>query len=114
MTTLSQGVPTAVITSEKERALQAFETCMAAKNRMLITLGIVFFTYHFTFIIGAGWFKAFYAIPLWGYLNIGTAFALSQYLFSGVLALIYAAYMKRVDQHVQLFSTTWRALHEPR
>jgi uncharacterized membrane protein (DUF485 family) len=97
---------------EKSSAVDSFEKCMAEKNRMLITLSAVFFTYYFAFIIGAGWFRDIYVLPLIGGLNIGTAFALSQYFFVGGLALIYAYRMKRIDAQIKLFASTWRADHE--
>lgn len=97
---------------KKTSAIESFEKCMAEKNRMLITLSAVFFTYYFAFIIGAGWFREIYVLPLMGGVNVGTAFAISQYFFVAGLALIYAYRMKRIDTQIKLFSDTWRTVHE--
>jgi uncharacterized membrane protein (DUF485 family) len=104
--------PAASWANEKALAIQSFEKCMAAKNRMLITLSAVFFTYYFTFIIGAGWFRDIYVLPLMGGVNVGTAFALSQYFFVAGLALIYAYRMRRIDAQIKVFADTWRTVHE--
>jgi uncharacterized membrane protein (DUF485 family) len=81
--------------------IQAFDDCIAAKNRMLLILGAAIFIYYFALIVGAGWFRPFYTRSLPGGLNIGIAFALSQYVFVAALALIYARRMKRVDAQIK-------------
>jgi uncharacterized membrane protein (DUF485 family) len=80
---------------------QAFDDCMAAKNRMLLVLGVAIFIYYFALIVGAGWFRPFYTRSLPGGLNIGIAFALSQYVFVAALALLYARRMRRVDAQIK-------------
>lgn len=99
-------------TVEKALAIESFERCMAAKNRMLVTLSAVFFTYYFAFIVGAGWFRDIYVLPLMGGVNVGTAFAVSQYFFVAGLALIYAYRMKAIDIQITTFSDAWRKVHE--
>lgn len=98
--------------SEKTSTADSFQKCVAEKHRMLIALSAIFFTYYFALIIGVGWFRDVCILPLIGGLNIGTAFALSQYFFVGVLALIYAYRMKLIDAQIKLFASTWRADHE--
>lgn len=93
---------------------QAFDECMAKKNRMLLVLGVAVFIYYFALIVGAGWFRPFYTRSLPGGLNVGIAFALSQYFFVGALALIYARRMKHVDAQIKLLAEARETKNETR
>jgi uncharacterized membrane protein (DUF485 family) len=90
----------------------AFDDCMAAKNRMLLVLGTAIFIYYFALIVGAGWFRALYTQVLPGGLNVGIAFALSQYVFVAVLALIYAQRMRHIDAQIKTLVEVGELKHE--
>jgi uncharacterized membrane protein (DUF485 family) len=93
---------------------KAFDDCMATKNRLLLVLGVAIFIYYFALIVGAGWFRPFYTRSLPGGLNVGIAFALSQYIFVAALALIYARHMQRVDAEIKMLAEAWEIKNETR
>ncbi len=70
---------------------------MQKKGRVLWILMIAFLCYYFALLIGAAYYRPLFAEMFWGNLNLGMAFALSQYLFAGGIALYYAHYMKQID-----------------
>lgn len=93
---------------------KAFDDCMATKNRLLLVLGVAIFIYYFALIVGAGWFRPFYTRSLPGGLNVGIAFALSQYIFVAALALLYARHMQRVDAQIKTLAEAWEMKNETR
>ncbi|WP_397453195.1 DUF485 domain-containing protein [Pseudomonas sp. NA-150] len=98
--------------TNKTEAMQDFNKAMVAKNRMLLILSSVFCAYYFALIIGAGWFRSLFIMQLPGGLNVGIAFALSQYFFVAGLAVIYAWRMQRVDLQIKKLAQTWRLNNE--
>lgn len=92
--------PPAVKASSLKTQAEVFDACVASKNRLLILLSGAFFAYYFTLVIGAGWFRSLFASPLFGQVNVGIVFTLSQYLFGAALALLYAKRMKAIDARI--------------
>jgi uncharacterized membrane protein (DUF485 family) len=78
-----------------------FQLCMRQKSRMLWILMTAFLCYYFALLAGAAYYRPLFAQMLIGNLNLGMAFTLSQYLFAGAIALVYAQYMKKVDTTMQ-------------
>jgi uncharacterized membrane protein (DUF485 family) len=57
----------------------AFQALHARKSRFLWGLMAFSVTYYFLLPIGAAYFAAWYRVPIWGPINLGLLFALSQF-----------------------------------
>ena len=67
-----------------------FEKLHRSKQSFLWGLMIFSTVYYFALPIGAAYFQDFFKIRVWGVLNVGLLFALSQFLVAWVLAFYYA------------------------
>jgi uncharacterized membrane protein (DUF485 family) len=81
----------------------AFSRYQEGKARILWLLMAAFLCYYFALLIGAAYFRELFASMVFGHVNVGMLFALSQYVFAGVVAVYYANYMKKVDTSMQEF-----------
>lgn len=78
-----------------------FAEVIQRKSRILWILTILSLIYYFALVIGAAYYRPTFASILFWHINFGMAFALSQYLFAGGIAFIYAHYMKQIDLSMQ-------------
>jgi uncharacterized membrane protein (DUF485 family) len=78
-----------------------FTEVIQKKSRILWILSIVSLTYYFALVVGAAYYRPAFASILFWQINFGMLFALSQYLFAGGIAFIYAHYMKKIDSSMQ-------------
>lgn len=66
-----------------------FEELHRRKSRVLWSLMILTVIYYFALPIGAGYYPEIFKIKVWGVVNVGILFALSQFVYVGVVAWIY-------------------------
>lgn len=78
-----------------------FSEYQQRKARVLWLLMVAFLGYYFALLIGAAYFRPLFASIVFGNMNVGMLFALSQYAFAGAVAMYYAHYMKQVDASMQ-------------
>jgi uncharacterized membrane protein (DUF485 family) len=67
-----------------------FQELHSKKTRFLWGLMVFSIVYYFLLPIGAGYFTDLFRIKLWGPINVGLVFALSQFIVAWGIALIYA------------------------
>ncbi len=67
-----------------------FQELHKKKSSFLWSLMIISIVYYFLLPIGAGWFHELFEKKLWGPINFGYAFALSQFVVAWAIAAIYA------------------------
>ena len=87
-----------------------FTASVKKKANMLWILMIAFLIYYFALLVGAAYFRPMFATILFGNINLGMVFAISQYAFAGAIALYYAHYMKHIDQLLQKVATAHHPL----
>jgi len=75
---------------ERIHAHPKFSELHDRKSRFLWSLMAISVFYYFLLPIGAGYFPAWFAIKIWGPLNVGLLFALSQFLVAWGIAFVYA------------------------
>lgn len=75
-----------------------FRELHAQKIRFLWGLMALSIVYYFLLPIGAGYFPELYKIKVWGPINVGLVFALSQFLVAWGIAYYYARRASRYDQ----------------
>ena len=68
----------------------AFQILHRKKSRFL--WGLMFFSvlYYFLLPVGAGYFPAIFKIKVWGVINVGILFALSEFIVAWGIAWIYS------------------------
>lgn len=79
-------------------ATPAFRTLHARKARFLWSLLAFSVVYYFLLPLGAAWFGDWYAIKVWGPINVGLLFALSQFLVAWGIAWWYARRASEFDR----------------
>jgi len=67
-----------------------FRSLHARKSRFLWGLMIFSVVYYFLLPIGAGYFSNLYKVRVWGVINVGLLFALSQFIVAWGIAWYYA------------------------
>jgi len=67
-----------------------FQALHAKKTRFLWGLMILSVVYYFLLPIGAAYFQALFRIQVWGPVNVGILFALSEFLVAWTIAGVYA------------------------
>ena len=67
-----------------------FQRLHRTKMCFLWCLMLIALTFYFTLPISAAYFQATFKIKIWGVINIGILFALSQFLVAWLIAAIYA------------------------
>ncbi|WP_158244302.1 DUF485 domain-containing protein [Trinickia dabaoshanensis] len=78
----------------------SFAICVADKNRLRLGLTALFFAYYLVLLVCAGWFRSVLVTPVFGVINAGIVFALSQYLFGALVAVYYARRMRVIDARI--------------
>lgn len=74
-----------------------FRALHARKARFLWGLMAFSITYYFLLPLGAAYFPGLYRRPLWGPINVGLVFALSQFVVAWGIAFLYARRAQRFD-----------------
>jgi uncharacterized membrane protein (DUF485 family) len=67
-----------------------FQTLHRRKSAFLWGLMIVSVVYYFLLPIGAAYFQDIYKIRVWGVVNVGILFALSEFVVAWAIAIIYS------------------------
>jgi len=74
-----------------------FQSLHARKSRFLWSLMIFSVIYYFLLPIGAGYFTDLYKVRVWGVINFGLLFALSQFIVAWAIAWYYARRASEFD-----------------
>ncbi|HLQ12437.1 MAG TPA: DUF485 domain-containing protein [Steroidobacteraceae bacterium] len=67
-----------------------FQKLHRRKTRLLWSLMVVSVVYYFLLPIGAAYFQDFFRIRVWGVVNVGLLFALSEFVVAWLIALFYS------------------------
>ncbi|OIP49025.1 MAG: hypothetical protein COX17_05450 [Deltaproteobacteria bacterium CG23_combo_of_CG06-09_8_20_14_all_60_8] len=67
-----------------------FQELHRKKTRFLWTLMVISMIYYFMLPIMAAYFPELFKIKVWGPMNVGLLFALSEFAVAGAIAVIYA------------------------
>jgi uncharacterized membrane protein (DUF485 family) len=67
-----------------------FQSLHRRKSAFLWGLMLLTVTYYFLLPIGAAYFQDLFKIRVWGVVNVGLLFALSEFVVAWVLALVYS------------------------
>ncbi|MGI8738193.1 MAG: DUF485 domain-containing protein [Gammaproteobacteria bacterium] len=68
-----------------------FQELHRKKKTLIVTLMIVSMIYYFLLPIGGGYFPGIFTVKVWGPVNVGLLFALSQFVVAWIIAAVYAA-----------------------
>jgi len=82
---------------------EVFNTAVARHRRATVGLCIGFIALYFTLLVGAAYFRDGFTTQVWGRVNVGLLFALSQYLVAGLVAWTYVAIMRKTDRAIDSF-----------
>ena len=72
-----------------------FQHLHRRKSRFLWGLMIISVLYYFALPVGAGYFQELFRLKVWGPINVGLLFALSQFVMVWVLGWMY---LRRADR----------------
>ena len=72
-----------------------FQRLHREKRRLLSILMAVLIGYYFMLPLGAAWFPELFRVQIWGPVNAGLLFALSEFLMAWGVAFIYARHAGR-------------------
>jgi uncharacterized membrane protein (DUF485 family) len=72
-----------------------FKTLHRRKQAFLTGLMIFSIVYYFLLPIGAAWFPGLFRIRVWGVINVGLLFALSQFVVAWTVAFYYSRHANR-------------------
>ncbi len=67
-----------------------FQRLHSRKTRFLLGLMIFSVAYYFLLPIGAAYFPELFKVKLWGPINVGLVFALSEFVVAWAIAFIYS------------------------
>jgi uncharacterized membrane protein (DUF485 family) len=67
-----------------------FQALHRRKSRLLWSLMLLSVAYYFLLPIGAAYFQDLFRIRVWGVVNVGLLFALSEFVVAWVIALLYS------------------------
>lgn len=82
--------PSSVLNWSKIEADPRFQALHARKSRFLWGLMAFSVIYYFLLPIGAAYFTELFKVKLWGVINFGYLFALSQFVVAWVIAFVYS------------------------
>lgn len=72
-----------------------FQELHTKKSSFLWTLMVISVVYYFLLPIGAGYFPALFKTKVWGPVNVGILFALSEFIVAWGIAFFYARVASR-------------------
>jgi uncharacterized membrane protein (DUF485 family) len=87
-----------------------FQELHARKSRFLWSLMAFSVVYYFLLPIGAAYFADLYRIKVWGVINVGLVFALSQFLVAWGIAWFYARRASQFDAMAEAIARDAHAL----
>ena len=67
-----------------------FQGLHQRKVRLLWSLMVLSVVYYFLLPIGAAYFQELFRIRVWGVVNVGLLFALSEFVMAWIIALLYS------------------------
>lgn len=73
-----------------------FQSLVKKKRRVLVSLMVFSIAYYFLLPLGAAYAPDLFKQKIWGPLNIGLAFALSEFVVAWGVAMIYSRIANRV------------------
>jgi uncharacterized membrane protein (DUF485 family) len=73
-----------------------FQRLHKVKMRFLWSLLALAAVYYFLLPIGTAYFQEVLSIKVWGVINVGILFALSQFVVVGIIAVVYVKFANRV------------------
>lgn len=80
-------------------------------RRFIFPMGAAFLIWYFLLIIAAGWAPEWMAEPVWGSINRGTIFALSEFATTFGIAWLYTHYAdNNIDPEATLLKNEYDAL----
>lgn len=74
-----------------------FLSASRRQQRLVFVLMLISLAYYIALILGAAYFRELFALRLWGRINLGTLFAVSQFPFAGLIACVYTLCMRPID-----------------
>ena len=75
-----------------------FRELISARKRFILPAFLFFCAYYFTLPILAGWFPSLMKIKVFGPVNLGYLFALSQFFMAWTVAVLYLRAAARFDR----------------
>jgi len=69
-----------------------FQSLHRRKQRLLTGLMVFSVAYYFLLPVGAAYFQALFAVKVWGVVNVGLLFALSEFVVAWAVAYYYAGH----------------------
>jgi uncharacterized membrane protein (DUF485 family) len=67
-----------------------FQTLHRRKTTLLWSLMLLSIAYYFLLPVGAAYFQGLFKVRVWGVVNVGLLFALSEFVVAWVIALLYS------------------------
>ncbi len=80
----------ATSTGKRSSPIRASRRCTARRARFLWGLMVFSVVYYFLLPIGAAYFQELFRIKVWGPVNVGLVFALSEFVVAWGIAFFYA------------------------
>lgn len=88
-----------------------FRDLRSRYRRFIFPMGAAFLTWYFLLIIAAGWFPEWMAEPVWGSINRGMVFALSEFATTFGIAWLYTRYAdNNIDPEATLLKAEFDTL----
>lgn len=83
--------------SEHAFYLEKIESISRRQLRLVAMLMAGFLIYYALLLFGAAYFPVIFAVRVWGRINVGMLFTVSQYVMAGIIAWIYVKRMQGID-----------------
>lgn len=91
------AAPTSSINWSRIESDSRFQELHRKKSAFLWTLMAISVVYYFLLPIGAAYFTDLFRVKVWGVINFGYIFALSQFVVAWAIAFIYARKAAKFD-----------------
>lgn len=82
-----------------------FLSATRRQERLVFVLMLISLAYYIALILGAAYYRDLFALRVWGRINIGTLFAVSQFPFAGLIACVYTICMRPIDAAMRQFDS---------
>ena len=77
---------------------EEFKALRTAYRRFAFPMTVVFLSWYLLYVFASGWARDFMGQQVWGNINVGYLFGLSQFVSTFLIAWLYERYMvKNVD-----------------
>jgi uncharacterized membrane protein (DUF485 family) len=101
---------TAIIDWSKAEADPRFQALHSKKSAFLWGLMVFSVIYYFLLPIGAAWFTEIYKITVWGPVNVGLLFALSEFIVAWAIAWVYSNRAAQFDAMAEAIAKDARSI----